>query len=62
MCVTKILTNLQNGIMEYAVFWGIDLQPPRWRVIFPIGLLGFFIYLILPAAQCPWSGLSLLQK
>ena len=23
MCVTKKLTNLQNGITEYAVFWGI---------------------------------------
>ena len=44
-----------------AVGWGTALQARRSRVRIPMGPLGFFIYLLLPAALSPCGRLSLYQ-
>jgi hypothetical protein len=44
--------------LAILVGWGIALQVRVSRVLFPIGLLEFFIDLILQAALWPWSLLS----
>jgi hypothetical protein len=45
--------------VQGAVGWGTALQVGRSRVRFPVGALGFFIDLVLPAVLWPWLQLSL---
>jgi hypothetical protein len=47
------------GVRGGAVGLCTALQPERSQVRFPMGLLGFFSDLVLPAALRPWSLLSL---
>jgi hypothetical protein len=45
-----------------VVGWGTMLQAGRSRIQIPLRPLDFLIYLILPAALCPWGRLGLYQK
>jgi hypothetical protein len=50
--------NVQSSCTQY---WGTILQTGKSRVRFPIGLLDFLVYLILPAALWAWGRLSLTE-
>ena len=50
-----VLYGYHKGVRRGAVAWGTALQTGRPLVRFPIGSLGFFIDLILPAALWPWG-------
>ena len=58
----KICTLGQIVLRGGADGWGTALQARSSRIRFPVGSLGIFIELILPAAPRPWSRLSLWSK
>ena len=59
-CIHRFLyTNTSWMARGGAVGWGTALQTGRSRDRFPKVPLEFFIYLIFPAALCPWSRLNL---
>ena len=55
---TVLLGGGGGRIRQGAVGWGTALQARMPRVRFPIGSLGFFINLILPALLRPWVRVS----
>ena len=58
----KVMRNVTQTVRGSAVGWCTALQFGRSRVQFPMGLLEFFIDVILLATLCPWGRLSLWQK
>jgi len=53
------LYNRERGTCSGALARGIAVQAGRSLFRFLMASLGFFIYIILPSALCPWGLISL---